>query len=161
MNMYLTPWVSHTLISTSFIASFESLEWIIVQEDLVHVGFLPPRALSNNVFLLCIQLLTRELGQIGQSVGGAEGNPLEPQNNMYALPRFPFHFPTCNQPVFRILTTFLRLLAMVAWVEQGVAPDTVTGTKFVNVCTVFLWWGVWILEAAKTNIELGHGRFRS
>ncbi|KUJ08955.1 tannase and feruloyl esterase [Mollisia scopiformis] len=44
--------------------------------------------------------------QIGQTYGGAAGNPLLPQDNI--------------------------LLAMMAWVEQGIAPETVTGTKYIN-----------------------------
>ncbi len=37
------------------------------------------------------------------------------------------------------------LLTMVAWVEEGEAPETVTGTKFVNVSPILLSlpMGVW------------------
>ncbi|KAF8861459.1 putative feruloyl esterase B-2 [Acephala macrosclerotiorum] len=44
--------------------------------------------------------------QIGQTTLGAAGNPLEAQSNVF--------------------------LAMVQWVEQGVAPEIVTGTKYIN-----------------------------
>ncbi|KAK5256789.1 tannase [Cryomyces antarcticus] len=44
--------------------------------------------------------------QIGQRTIGAAGNPMNAQNNI--------------------------LLRMVEWVENGAAPETVTGTKFVN-----------------------------
>ena len=44
--------------------------------------------------------------QIGQTSAGALDTPLNPQNNV--------------------------LLGMVDWVENGVAPESLTGTKFVN-----------------------------
>lgn len=81
MTMLSVPWAILQIVLINFTASLESLVWVIVLLDLALVSF-QSGASSEHCHNPHLHILTNPSGQIGQTVNGANGNPMTPDYNM-------------------------------------------------------------------------------